>query len=77
MSVLVYSFPDDHAASSAAAQLAGDLSLGSGAVALGTHGQMGGIHDGLPLLAAVVDLDSIDAARAIIEDAGGALVEMW
>jgi hypothetical protein len=76
VSTIVYSFLDQEAATSAAEQLIGRLSLPPGAISLGTHALMGSSHDGLPLLAAFVPSESVDAAVAIVEDAGGTLIEV-
>jgi hypothetical protein len=76
VSTIVYSFLDQETATMAAEQLTGRLSLGPGAIGLGVHAQMGTPHDDLPLLAAFVPSDSVDAAVAIMEGAGGTLVEI-
>jgi hypothetical protein len=75
VSILVYSFLEHEAATTASEQLTGTLALGPGAISLGTHARMGTEHDGLPLLAASVPSESVATAVAIIEGAGGTLIE--
>ena len=71
VSVVVFSFPDHDAARHAASWLASGAPLPAGDVSLGTHAVMGGIHDGLPLLAAAVAPECVGVEVAILVGAGG------
>jgi hypothetical protein len=76
MSVVVFSFPDHETADAAAARLVRRLALPASAVSLGTHAVMGDVHDGLPILAAAVDPESVHVAVGVLEGAGGTGVQV-
>jgi hypothetical protein len=76
VSVVVFSFPDEEAASLAAVRLVRRVQLQAGDVSRGTRAIMSEAHDDLPLLAAAMAPQSVDIAVAMLQEAGGTCLEV-